>query len=283
MYVHGVFGRQRIRISYFNAWPHERYGYNHLANVADKLLVFSNVMRGIEAFQPELCVFGCNTLSILYRASEFVDREPFKVVDVIDGTVKCLAHELSVCPEAMAVVVGTVTTVGSGYYPSLLEKSGIGCDRIVSQGCPYLSTMIEAGPRQREVSEAILRYALEAREKMEGRRPSVLYLALCCTHYGYATLEWRQIFSDVFQAEVRIVNPNELLDYGAVCGAGPFVPDLSFDIYSRVKLLPERIEAMAEIFSSGMPLIVEALRNYHYRPDLFVAPDFLGIANGEHG
>lgn len=275
MYRRGVMGPRGIRVTYFNAWPHERYGYNHLGHVEDKRLVFSNVMDGISRFEPDLCIFACNTLSVIYRTGGFIGRYPFRICDIVLPTSVELGKILDSDPSGAAVVVGTVTTIGSGYYQGELEKSGISADRMAFQACPYLSTMIEKGPRHQEVVKAIERYAVEAREKLACSNPSRLYLALCCTHYGYSTMIWRQVFEQVFGCEIRIVNPNGLFDYEELCGSGPFVPEVMFDVYSRVKLLPERIEAMSEVFASGVPTIANALRNYHYAPELFVAPDLL--------
>ena len=97
LYRHGVSEPERgISITYFNAWPHERYGYNHLSSFSDKQLIFSRVLDGIGAFKPDLCIFACNTLSVLYHGSKAYMTLPYQVEDVLFSAADDLAAKLSV-------------------------------------------------------------------------------------------------------------------------------------------------------------------------------------------
>ncbi len=247
--------RRPTRIICFNAWPDERFGYNQLPDLREKVRIYECAFRGMLEFAPDRIVIGCNTLSIVHRYSAFFAAPPCEVADITGTAVEAMEKLLAKRPELSLILLGTVTTIGSGFYQKALFRRNLPPERIVPLPCPGLASRIENDPDSAAVEEQISEIA---RQVPRGMRCGA---ALCCTHFGYARTGWENLLKPE-----AIVNPNETL-YHALDfpGADP-APEVTVEVHSRVMLPPSKRAALAPRLD---PRVAEALEHYRYNPELF--------------
>ena len=245
---------------YFNAYPDIGKGYNDLPSDEAKREVFRNALRGMEAFSPDGCFIACNTLSIVFEKFQPSDMPSFPVSGIADAAVDSMYEALAADETASLLILGTLTTVGSGLYAGRLRGKGVAPGRIRSLACPGLATALEKGPLSSDCAERIARYADEARRLFD-RPPETLLLGLCCTHFGFARELWEREFTRVFGGGVRIVDPNSRppVLYAAK----------TFRYLSRTALPEESRESMGRFFRDRASAIAQGLRIAEPMPELF--------------
>ncbi|MCG8565524.1 MAG: aspartate/glutamate racemase family protein, partial [Desulfobacterales bacterium] len=205
----------RVKLTYFNAWPEPHQGYNHYPDMEFKARVFQNAMEAMARFQPQQILIACNTLSVIYEHTPFARSPQIPVFGIVDTGVEMIAKALKADPEAGVVIFGTPTTASSAVHGRALINRGISPDRIINQGCVNLAGTIERTPFSPEVETMVRDNAAQA--KAQGAdRFKTLYLALCCTHFGYRKELFIQAMEAATRARVHILNPNEAMSQNAL-------------------------------------------------------------------
>jgi len=73
---------KKVNLIFANALFNANTGYNALQTRAEKINQFSNVLTGIEQhFKPDVILIACNTLSVLYKETEFFKKSK-KIISI---------------------------------------------------------------------------------------------------------------------------------------------------------------------------------------------------------
>ena len=280
-----------LRLTYVNAWPFEDRGYNDLPDAGARAQVFDAALARMAAMRPDRVLIACNTLSILYERTAFSRRPPVPVSGIVDAGVDLFAARLGEHPEASIVMIGTKTTIESGVHVARLRGRGIEARRMAAVPCHGLAGAIERdvdGPRTAEfVAECAARAAAAAPPG------AMLFLGLCCTHYGYIAVRLVDAVARLAARRVRALDPNLqltarlLADAAFVGGAGPAdgpgagpraVEERSassrsgavtVELVSKVTLSATARAGIARLVEPVSPPTAAALLSYALVPDLF--------------
>jgi len=266
-----------LRITYVNAWPEEGRGYNDLPDMPARAAVFERALRRIDSMQPAMILIACNTLSILYELTEHGGRADVPVLGIIDAGVDLFEETLRARPTSSVVLVGTRTTIESGVHRERLLRRGISPGRVTSVSCHGLATAIEAAPRGPEVSARIDTCA--DRAGAAAAPGDLLYVGLCCTHYGMVADRLRSAVAQRTGRTVDTLDPNErlvsvvatrLLDRQLrLREPGGASRDVPIDVISKVTLADSKRRNVADVLEPISPATACALRSYRHVPDLF--------------
>lgn len=268
MKVSGCF--KKVNLIFVNALFNSNTGYNTLQTRDEKINLFSNVLTGIEQhFKPDFILIACNTLSVLYKETNFVRKFKTSIVGIVDSGVSLIAEQLSGDRASKVILFGTETTIEEGSHRKALLALHIADERIVTKSCPQLQAYIEQNPNGEETEMLISVYLNEALEQLS-KTDGTVYLSLNCSHFGYSEDLWRKAFAATPFKLGAILNPNyRMADFlnNEKCLNKYAETTLSFRVVSKVELLNER--AIFQIFSEKSPNLAHALKNYRLMPDLF--------------
>ena len=253
-------GKEACELIYFNAYPSPVCGFNKLASAYEQEEVFRDVLEGMKKFSPDLCLIACNTLSIVYERLKQWYTPPFEVAGIVDAAVNGMYETLQNHPGSSLLILGTKSTVESGVYAQKLIGKGIGPERISGLGCPGLATLLESDPAAAQVQNDIAAYAEKAQELFPVK-PTALYCALCCTHFGFAADIWQKEFMRCFPGFAGLIDPNKLLgtDFSAA----------GFSYHAKIDFFPGARESMSLYFETAAPPIAQALNTAECNPELF--------------
>ena len=261
---------RHVEIICFNAWPEPGRGYNQLPNMAAKTAVFRNALAGMIRLRPDALIVGCNTLSVVREISGVGIQAP---AAGITGAAERLLYDcLSADPKRLVVLLGTETTVGSGFYRDRLTKRGIPPERIIDMPCPDLAPRIEAGPERPEIAAEIRGIARRLLADHPELRTDPAALGLCCTHYGYAKKVWEREFSAEWGTLPLLLDPNEALPAAPEVRSlisGNETPEFTAQVCSRVPLGDRNRHAIAGIVGIDEPELARALLECRSDPGLF--------------
>ena len=247
---------EKCELIYFNAYPDAGMGFNKIKETRKQEELFQVVLESMKKFSPDCCVIACNTLSIIYRKLARWYTPPFPVITIVDAALDAMYGTLSKDEESSLLILGTQTTVNSGFYQEKLIEKGIDRKRIYGTPCPGLATLLESDPASPEVADMIADFA-SATPEIPGR---TIYLAWCCTHFEFAGEVWVKEFGKVFpDKEIRIINPNEY-------AAGDFAAQ-KCSYLSRINFFPGAKEAMSRCFAGSK--IAEAIEEASADEKLF--------------
>jgi len=268
---------ERVDFVFFNALFSNEGGYNSLKARLEKILVFDSALGSLQKnFRPDIILIGCNTLSVLYKDTQFSKRTKIPVVGIVGSGVELIARGLKDHPEASVIIFGTPTTISEGTYPRELEKQGFAAERIHTQSCPELEIYIEADHRGEETEMLISGFVSEALQKISP--PPPLLISLNCTHYGYALPLWEKAFAEAGVAPLAIFNPNfrmtDILANREYAGRHNKT-DVSIKVVSMVEISRQEIDSLALWLERMSPETAEALRRYEFRPALFEWREFV--------
>jgi glutamate racemase len=271
-------GPRGIRLTYVNAWPFEDLGYNDLPDEAARARVFDAALTRMARMEPGRILVACNTLSILYPRTEFSRRAPVPVHGIVDAGVELFAARLEANPGTAIVILGTRTTIESGVHKARLEARGIDPRRIATVSCHGLAGAIERdvdGPRTTElVAECAARAAGAARPG------PLLFLGLCCTHYGYIAVRIVDAVARLIPGRVRALDPNLPLAASLLADAAFFEETghapggggpggVSVEVMSKVSLAETARLGIARLVAPVSQATAAALLSYAHVPDLF--------------
>ncbi len=261
-----------VRLTYFNAWPDPRGGYNSLPDMQSRADAFNTVLACMGRLEPDRIVLACNTLSILYGLTEFSRASSVPAIGIVDAGVSLFSEAMRAHPDAPILLIGTRTTVESNVHRRGLLSGGIEPGRIHAHACHGLAAAIEKdldGPAVAELAAACLSSA--CREIPAG---DLLLLGLCCTHYGYVEDRIRSTTERISGRQVLVLDPNlRLADRAtrAEAGktAGPAGCAVDVRVISKVALDDNQRRLIAGKVEPVSAVTARALLTYVCDPDLF--------------
>ena len=262
---------QNVSMIYFNAWPEQDRGYNHLKTMEEKARVFTSALNAMERFNPDMIFIACNTLSVIYPFTAFSRNTGTTVTGIVDLGVQLIHKHLLADPDSRVILFGTPTTIAEKSHELKLVKKGIDPDRISGQGCTDLAGKIERDPFSSRVPEMIRANVTTAVSKIHHPVGNI-HAALCCTHFGYCKDLFYNALSENIKGNITILSPNESMadqvskshDKSSI-----FSPDIRMQVVSRVFWEPGRIDAYARLLNDVSLKAVKALAGYEWNPDLF--------------
>jgi glutamate racemase len=210
---------QRVRITYFNAWPEPNRGYNALPDEATRVGVFDRALARMKQFQPDRIIIACNTLSVLFPLTDFSRTGGTPVVGIIDAGVDLFSNTLTSDAAANILLLGTRTTIESNVHRDLLMQKGIAEGRIGAASCHGLAAAIDQDPGSFAVEDMIRQCAGNACR--EARSGTPVYAALCCTHYSLVGDRLGDAIGQQLGREVRILDPKDSLAHRIADGGAP--------------------------------------------------------------
>ncbi|MCA1809723.1 MAG: aspartate/glutamate racemase family protein [Kiritimatiellia bacterium] len=256
-----------VQLTYFNAWPESGRGYNALEPVQQSR-VFDRALRGALAFAPDAIILACNTLSILYKRTDFATACRLPVIGILDYGVDLIRDYLMTEPAGRVIILGTRTTIAADAHRRALLEQGVAGSRLAVQACDGLASLIENDPHGRAVRESINVWLGQAfRHLPAGGSP--VSLALCCTHYGYSAALFQAGLARLAEGG-RLLNPNQAMAQGLLAGLPEGVSSIdTLRVVSRIAWQPRQIAAIGSLLGAVSPLTARALEQYRHDPDLF--------------
>lgn len=265
-------GQGAFRLSYVNAWPDERSGYNDLPDLAARAEVFDRALAAMTALGPSAIVIACNTLSVVYRATAFRRAPAVPVEGILETGVELFFEALNEDEESVLALFGTRTTIGSGEHLRRLKARGIDADRVAAEACPGVAAAIDKDPDAPSVPGLVDACVL----RLLPRVPSVpkLYAGLACTHYAYVEEIFRSALARHTGARVEILDPGGRLVDRLTRDLPPRGPrgaprEVTVEIISKVRLAETQTKAVARRLETISPAAAQALVAYRHVPDLF--------------
>ncbi len=262
---------QKAKLIYFNAWPAPHRGYNHFATKEKRARVFSNALHAMAAFDPDVILIACNTLSVIYPHTEFCSVSGIRVEGIVDHGVQMVHEKLAADPGSMAVILGTPTTIEAASHKSALKRMGVAEDRIVDIGCTNLAGWIEREPFSETVDEMIRECVRQTAAKL-GDFGGNVYAALCCTHFGYRQELFARAFARQVRAKVTLLNPNIRMAQQLLAPADDArapANHVEMQIVSKAQWTDEQVAAYLRLLPGISAATRQALTNYRLDHQLF--------------
>ncbi len=262
-----------VDLIFANALASRDHPYNLMESKAEKLRVFDSALAGMyRAFEPDIMLIGCNTLSVIYAETEFSQTATIPVLDIVPFGVDLIADGLAGDSSGSAIVLGTPTTVDQGTHVSELMELGFAGSRVASQACEMLESEIQADPHSDIVRAMIDMYAYEALEKQDSLIEGDLTVGLCCTHYGFALETFESVFATLTDRRVTVVDPNQRMADFIVRSDKAKSYDstvVRIEVVSQAEISPEEIGAIGKIIRRVSSPTADAIADYQLREDLF--------------
>jgi glutamate racemase len=261
---------RKVNLIFVNALFDPETGYNSLQNREEKINILNKVLNGIELnYHPDIILIACNTLSVIYKETEFYNNSRIPVFGIVDPGVELIKKTIEKDTASNVIIFGTETTIEENSHKKALLKMDISDDRIITEACPQLQSYIEQNPAGEETEMLISAYLNEALENVRNKDRKI-YLSLNCSHYGYSERLWERAMQGLPYKFGGILNPNEIM--GDVLISEKYRnrfadTKISFLVASKTKTLNK--SAMFEIFRENDPGLAEALKNYIINPELF--------------
>ena len=261
---------KKVNLIFVNALFDENSGYNALKTREEKIAKFNDVLIAIgKYYHPDAILIACNTLSVLYKETDFVKIRKIPVLGIVDPGVKLIKEKLGKDPSSSVIIFGTETTIEENSHKKALTDLNFADSRIITKACPQLQSYIEQNPSGEETGMLISVYLNEALEQLPKNHGN-LYLSLNCSHFGYSIDLWKKAIPEITNQRVEILDPNNLMGdiLMAAKSRNKFqYTKISLQVISKVELL--NLKSLINVFRINNPELVKALENYKIVPDLF--------------
>ena len=268
MKVSGCF--EKVNLIFANALFDANTGYNSLQTREEKINVLNNVLKGIEEhYKPDVIFIACNTLSVIYKETDFVRKSKIPVIGIVEPGVQMIREKLEKDVTSNVIILGTETTIEEDSHKKDLLRLNIAGSRIITKACPQLQSYIEQNPNGEETEMLISVYLNEALDELPENHGAV-FLSLNCSHFGYSADLWKKAFTATPHKLGGILDPNLIMaDILMDHKYRNRFPDtkISFLIVSKVELLNKK--PIFNIFREKAPELAEALQNWRIIPGLF--------------
>lgn len=260
----------KVNLIFVNALFDAATGYNSLQTRQEKIAVLNKVLTGIGLrYNPDIILIACNTLSVLYKETDFVRKSKVPVVGIVQAGVDLITENLVKYPDSRVIILGTETTIEEDSHKKALLQNGIKGERIITKACPQLQSYIEQNPAGEETEMLISAYVNEALENIPVDNGFV-FTSLNCSHFGYSEMFWKRAMESTLYKSGGILNPNFTMGNFLMEGKYRFrYPEtkITYLVVSKVQLLNEK--SMFSLFDAKSPELADALENYKIIEDLF--------------
>ena len=261
---------KEVNLIFVNALFDSNSGYNSLGTREEKISIFNRVLIGIDQrFKPDAILIACNTLSVLYKETDFAKKSGTTIFGIVESGVQLVAERLLSDPNSSVILFGTETTIEEASHRKALLALNIQDRRIVAKSCPQLQSYIEQNPHSEETEMLISVYLNEALEQLP-KTVGTIFLSLNCSHFGYSEDLWERAFATTSFKFGGILDPNfRMADYliKEECRNKYAETKLTYLVVSKIELL--NVNAMVQFFTTKAPEIANALQNYQLIPALF--------------
>ncbi|HUW92775.1 MAG TPA: aspartate/glutamate racemase family protein [Bacteroidales bacterium] len=261
---------QKVNLVFVNALFDENTGYNTLQTKKEKTDILNKVLTAIEEnYHPDAILIACNTLSVIYPETDFINRSGTPVIGIVDAGVKLISEKMKNDPASSVIIFGTETTIEENSHKNSLLKLNISGDRIITKACPQLQSYIEQDPASEETEMLISVYMNEALEEI-GKSDESVYISLNCSHFGYSEKLWAKAIDNSPYKSGGILNPNYIM--GNVLMNEKYrnryaETKISLLVVSKIKLI--NAISISGFFQDTAPELAVALKNYLLIPELF--------------
>ncbi|MBC8375753.1 MAG: aspartate/glutamate racemase family protein [FCB group bacterium] len=260
---------QGMELLYVNATPDDRIGYNSLKTQKERIDLFDQFLKAaFNRYSPDKIAIACNTLSVIYDATDFASKATVEVKGIVDAGVTLVNAGMEKYPDHKLIIFATETTTEAGTYPRLISADE---SAISAQECPELAHAISNDASGQGCRNLLNGYVDEALERFD-EKPENVFAFLGCTHYGYQTEVFKSLLEDR-GCSTGILNPNDLLIEQLVSNSettnSAVDTPLSIKFVSRYAIPQAEIESMESYLKDTAPLTLAALHNQIVVPDLF--------------
>lgn len=258
-----------IELLYINATPDDRIGYNSLKTQQERIHLFDRFLKAAYSrYTPDEIVIACNTLSVIYEATDFARQAKLQVKGIVDAGVSLCNSSYAEHPDHHLIIFATETTTETGTYPRLISAYP---SVVVAQECPELAHAISNDASGEACKKLLKIYVKEAMDHFH-HKPQHVFAFLGCTHYGYQA----EIFKSLIEkqgCQCQILNPNDLLveQLVSTIPSSTSVDEtpLSIRFVSRYAIPQAEIDSMESYLEDTAPLTLAALHGQIVVPDLF--------------
>jgi glutamate racemase len=261
---------KHVNLIFVNALFDANSGYNSLNTRSEKIKKFDNVLTAIDKnFHPDAVMIACNTLSVIYKETDWSGKTNKPVIGIVEPGVKLIKEKLSRDSNSNVIIFGTETTIEENSHKKALIESNFDENRIITKACPQLQAYIEQNPKGEETGMLIAFYLSEALEQLRNKHGN-LYLSLNCSHFGYSMDLWEKALSETTNLHAEILDPNHRM--GDLLMPEKYrdrftQTDISLSVISKVELV--NMKSLYSLFETDDPELAAALENYSIIPDLF--------------
>lgn len=266
----GVF--EKVNVTFFNAQPHIKSGYNSMETTDQKVQVFENALNAInDNFDPDMILIACNTLSVLYPLTPFSKTTNIPVIGIVETGVNQIKNALDDDPTSRVLIFATKTTVSQGSHKKMLMKNGIDENRIITQACPKLAGAIERGTQSEETIGLVKKYVNEALQNTPNDGQP-FYASFNCTHYGYISEVFEQRLNAEGRPATKLLDPNPMMaDFIFTKNNLNRFPDteVNIKIISQPELDDSRIQSIGNLIEKTSPQTAQAMQQFEFTPELF--------------
>lgn len=261
---------KKVNLIFANALFNQSGGYNALKNRAEKISTFSKVLTGINnTYKPDIMLIACNTLSVIYNATDFSKKVKLPVIGIVDlGVDVILANKKN--EDSKIIIFGTETTINENSYHKKLVKKGVDANKIVSKACPQLQQYIESNPAGDDTEMLIMSYVDEALEQAKAKDEQ-LVLSLNCSHFGYALNFWKSAVEFAGYENAIIVNPNHKMAHllSDKKHANRYKTEITTKVVSKIPIEKQSVQSVSAVLSKESEKVSKSLQNYVLKTDLF--------------
>lgn len=259
-----------VEILYVNATPEDRFGYNSLDTQAERIQLFDRFLdRTYQRFSVDEIAVACNTLSVLLGETEFVKNHDLPICGIVEAGVEICTTHLQSNNLSQLAIFATETTVEANTYPLLMNMQNV---ELISQPCPELAHAISNDAEGEAARKLLERYIPQALDQFS-ELPEELAVLLACTHYGYQTAVFAELF-EYHGIKVDILNPNKSMADNLFAGIAAQTEEesnspLEIKFYSRYEIPSTEIESMEAYLAAEAPQTLSALTSQIVIPELF--------------
>jgi len=261
-----------VELIFFNSTPDKIIGYNKMKSEAEKISVFNSALYSMKKkFNPDHIFIACNTLSVIYEKTKFAMNESVPVWNIVDFGLISIIEKLSINDNSIVIILGTPTTIKLNTYKIKLIEKGIDEERIINQSCPDLESEIQKNPESSETQNLIYKYLNETLQQIKNEDAKI-FIALCCTHYGFAEKVFDFVLKDMGINNFEIINPNKKMVERIKSNFSGKTSDgfqLKCKVVSKVFFYEEELNSISKQIENISPLVAESLRKYELIEDLF--------------
>lgn len=261
---------EKVHIIFFNALPDLNRSYNEMQPEKAKISTFENALESmLTKFKPDLILIACNTLSVLYPKTKYYNKTNIPIIEIVSLGVTEITRKMNQIAASRVLICGTETTINSSIHKNLLVKNNIDTTRIFTIALKRLESEIQTNPYSETVKGLIELYLSEFLENYSSE--DKLFVALCCTHYGYSENYFQETLSNLIK-NFEIINPNIFMSNilsNPHCGKRYQTTSTTVQVFSQVLLSEEERQSIANAIINISPNTANALSNYIYDKTLF--------------
>jgi glutamate racemase len=255
-----------LDILFFNAQYKREQGYKTMEK-EQQVKIFDKALKSMqENYNADYIAIACNTLSVIYQNSKYKENSSAAILDIV-ATGQKLINESAY---DTIIEISMPTTVNSGVY----QKTHKNVISVAANS--ELPDAIENNDQK--IIKAILKQAFhEVKNELikQNLQNNKLSLFLGCTHFPFIKNEFFETADEFGINFSELLNPNTEfanLIFDTIRNKSRQTNknnDNLVKVISRVQLKEREIESISAMIDKYSHKTAEALRNYHYIPDLF--------------